>query len=133
MPDPKTRLPLIDLSALEAMVRDRTFRKDLFYRLRVVPLEVAPLTERREDILPLARQFIGRACKEHSCGPCSLSTEVLDLLMTHDWPGNVRELENAIERAVLLAEGKPRIEIGDLPPEIRRGDSSLALEPSPGR
>lgn len=104
---------------LDEMVREQTFRKDLFYRLRVIPLEVPPLRERREDVLPLARQFIGRACSEHSCGPCSLSTEVLDLLMIYDWPGNVRELENAIERAVLLAEGKPKIEPGDLPPEIR--------------
>jgi two-component system response regulator HydG len=104
---------------LESMVGERTFRKDLFYRLKVVPLEVPPLRDRREDILPLARQFIGRACKEHSCGPCSLSPEVLDLFMAYNWPGNVRELENAIERAVLLAEGKPRIEPGDLPPETR--------------
>ncbi|MBI4169824.1 MAG: hypothetical protein HY510_07795, partial [Acidobacteria bacterium] len=54
-------------------------------------------------------------------GPCSLSPEALDLLMAYGWPGNVRELENAIERAVVLAEGKPRIEPGDLPPEVRRG------------
>jgi transcriptional regulator with PAS, ATPase and Fis domain len=104
---------------LEEMIRDRTFRKDLFYRLRVIPLEVPPLRERREDILPLARQFILRSCNEHSCGPCSLSSEALDLLMRYEWPGNVREIENAIERAVLLAEGQPKIEAGDLPPEIR--------------
>ncbi|MBI4512206.1 MAG: sigma-54-dependent Fis family transcriptional regulator [Deltaproteobacteria bacterium] len=104
---------------LESMVSERTFRKDLFYRLKVVPLELPPLRRRREDILPLARQFISRSCKEHSCGPCSLGPDVVDLLIAYDWPGNVRELENAIERAVLLAEGKPRIEPGDLPPEIR--------------
>jgi transcriptional regulator with PAS, ATPase and Fis domain len=104
---------------LEAMVRERAFRKDLFYRLRVVPLEVPPLRERRDDILPLAQQFIRSVCAEHACGPCALSPEALDLLMAYDWPGNVRELENAIERGVLLSEGKPRIEPGDLPPEIR--------------
>ncbi len=104
---------------LEAMVEGGTFRKDLFYRIRVVVLEVPPLRERREEILLLARQFIARTCAEHSCGPCSLSPEALDLLMAHDWPGNVRELENAIERAVLLAEGRPKIEAADLPPEIR--------------
>ena len=115
---------------LESMVSERTFRKDLFYRLKVVPFEVPPLRERREDILLLARQFIGRACKEHSCGPCSLSPEVLDLFMVYEWPGNVRELENAIERAVLLAEGKPKIEPGDLPPEIRgQPPRSRALVP----
>lgn len=104
---------------LEAMIRERTFRKDLFYRLRVVPLEVPPLRERREDILPLARQLIRHSCSEHSCGPCALSAEALDLLLSYDWPGNVRELENAIERAVLLAEGQPKIGRHDLPPEIR--------------
>jgi DNA-binding NtrC family response regulator len=114
---------------LEAMVSERSFRKDLLYRLKVVPLEVPLLRERREDILPLARQFIGRACKEHSCGPCSLSTEVLDRFMAYDWPGNVRELENTIERAVLLAEGKPRIEPGDLPPEIRGQPTASRVSP----
>lgn len=106
---------------LEAMVRERTFRKDLYYRLRVVPLDVSPLRERREDILPLARLFISRFCTEYACGPCSLSAEVVDMLVTYDWPGNVRELENAIERAVLLADGKPKIEPQDLPPEVRAG------------
>lgn len=106
---------------LAEMVREKTFRKDLFYRLRVVPLEVPPLRDRREDILPLARYFIARVCAENSCGPCSLGPEALDLLMAYRWPGNVRELENAIERAVVLAEERPRIEPGDLPPEVRGG------------
>jgi transcriptional regulator with PAS, ATPase and Fis domain len=106
---------------LEEMVHEKTFRKDLFYRLRVVPLEVPALRARRDDILPLARQFIGRVCSENSCGPCSFGADVLDRLLGYEWPGNVRELENAIERAVLLAEGKPRIQVGDLPPEVREG------------
>ncbi len=106
---------------LDAMVRSREFRKDLLYRLRVVALEVPPLRERGEDILPLARQFIARACTEHHCGPCALGAEALEVLTAYDWPGNVRELESAIERGVLLAEGKPRIELSDLPPEVRGG------------
>jgi len=106
---------------LEEMVQGKTFRKDLFYRLRVVPLEVPALRARRDDILPLARQFIGRVCSANSCGPCSFGADVLDRVMAYEWPGNVRELENAIERAVLLAEGQPRIELGDLPPEVRGG------------
>ena len=115
---------------LEGMVRDRSFRKDLFYRLRVVPIEVPSLRDRREDILPLAREFIGHACGEHACGPCSLTSEALDLLLAYDWPGNVRELENTIERVVVLAEGKPRIETTDLPPEIRApGHGSRDNEP----
>ncbi|MCB9508190.1 MAG: sigma 54-interacting transcriptional regulator [Myxococcales bacterium] len=105
---------------LAAMVAERTFRKDLYFRLRVVALEIPPLRDRRDDILPLARAFIARSCRENQCGPCALGAEALDLFMAHDWPGNVRELENAIERAVVLAEGKPRIEAADLPPEIRQ-------------
>jgi len=104
---------------LEALIDAGGFRKDLFYRLRVIPLELPPLRERRDDILPLAREFIAKTCKQNSCGPCALSSDVLDALHAYPWPGNVRELENAIERAVVLAEGQPKIELGDLPPEIR--------------
>jgi len=106
---------------LAKMVEAGSFRKDLYYRLRVVPLEIPPLRERRDDILPLARQFIGRVCALNHCGPCSLKPKTLDILVAYDWPGNVRELENAIERAVLLAEGQPAIQPGDLPPEVRGG------------
>ncbi len=104
---------------LDEMVREHAFRKDLFYRLRVVPLVVPPLRDRKDDILPLARQFIARVCAEYACGPCALSPEVFDRLMAYDWPGNIRELDHAIERAVVLADGKPRIEPADLPPEVR--------------
>lgn len=104
---------------LEAMVAAGIFRKDLFYRLRVVPLEVPPLRDRPSDLLPLARELIARTCSQNRCGPCALSSEVLDALSGYPWPGNIRELENAIERAVILAEGQPRIELGDLPPEVR--------------
>jgi len=105
---------------LEAMVKAGSFRKDLYYRLRVVALEVPPLRERSADLLPLAHQLIAHTCSTNSCGPCALSSQVLDVFLAYAWPGNVRELENAIERAVILAEGQPRIELGDLPPELRR-------------
>ncbi len=104
---------------LTAMVEREAFRKDLYYRLRVVPLEVPPLRSRRDDIVPLSRHFITRTCATNSCGPCSLSSDVLEALHRYRWPGNIRELENAIERAVVLAEGRPRIELADLPPEVR--------------
>lgn len=104
---------------LEQLVELGGFRKDLYYRLRVIPLELPPLRARRDDILPLARHFIAKTCRQNSCGPCALSGAALDALCAYSWPGNVRELENAIERAVVLAEGQPRIEVGDLPPEIR--------------
>ncbi len=108
---------------LDERVRERTFREDLYYRLKVVSLEVPPLRRRREDILPLAHQFLRRGCARYHCGPCSLSAAALDRLLAYPWPGNVRELEHAMERAVVLAEGKPKIEASDLPPEIlREGD-----------
>lgn len=104
---------------LSDLVKAGSFREDLLYRLRVITLEVPSLRDRREDILPLARSLIAQSCRQNSCGPCSLSGAALDALSAHDWPGNVRELENAIERAVVLAEGQPKIEVADLPPEIR--------------
>ena len=116
---------------LEALVEEKTFRKDLYYRLRVVPLVVPPLRERREDLLPLARSFIARTCTENSCGPCALSSEVLDLLSAYDWPGNVRELENAIERAVILAENQPTIRPEDLPPEVREARDTAGRTDDP--
>jgi len=103
---------------LATMVRERGFRKDLYFRLKVLAIEVPPLRERREDVLPLAHAFMRRGCATYHCGPCSLSPAALDRLVAYHWPGNVRELEHAMERAVVLAEGKPKIEASDLPPEI---------------
>lgn len=125
-----TRIIAATNRELEVMVQERAFRKDLYYRLHVVSVEVPPLRARREDILPLARQFIQRACAEYCRGPCSLAPDVPDLLLSYDWPGNVRELQSAMERAVLLAEDKPTIERRDLPPEIRAQDRVPA--PVPG-
>jgi transcriptional regulator with PAS, ATPase and Fis domain len=110
---------------LEEMVRERMFRKDLYYRLKVVSLEVPPLRARREDILPLAQHFVRRGCETYHCGPCSLSAEALDRLLGYSWPGNVRELKHALERAVVLAEGKPKIEETDLPPEVLGGTNEF--------
>jgi DNA-binding NtrC family response regulator len=114
---------------LEEMVRERSFRRDLYYRLKVVMLEIPPLRERRDDILALAHTFVRRGCATYSCGPCSLSAQALDRLLGYPWPGNVRELGHALERAVVLAEGKPKIGVDDLPPEIASGH---ALPAAPG-
>jgi len=91
---------------LKEAVRQGMFREDLYYRLSVVPIELPPLRDRRQDILPLAQHFIrkyneenGRKVSEH------IAPEVLLLLENYSWPGNVRELENAIERAVVIAPG----------------------------
>jgi DNA-binding NtrC family response regulator len=91
---------------LREAVKQGSFREDLYYRLAVVPIELPPLRDRREDVLPLAQHFIrkyneenGRNVSEH------IVPEVLALLEAYSWPGNVRELENAIERAVVIAPG----------------------------
>jgi DNA-binding NtrC family response regulator len=78
------------------------FREDLYFRLNVIPIQLAPLRERREDVLPLARHFLHRYADE-AARRVSLSEEAERALLAHPWPGNVRELENAIERAVVLA------------------------------
>jgi DNA-binding NtrC family response regulator len=91
---------------LKEAVKQGTFREDLYYRLAVVPIELPPLRDRREDILPLAQHFI-RKYNEENLRQVSeqIAPEVLALLEGYSWPGNVRELENAIERAVVIAPG----------------------------
>jgi len=95
---------------LRAEVDAGRFREDLYFRLKVIPVELAPLRDRRDDILPLARFFLGR----HAAGrPLRLSAETDAALAAHPWPGNVRELNNAIERAAVLCR-RDVIEPGDL-------------------
>ena len=84
---------------LQAMVREGTFREDLYYRLNVIEVRLPPLSERVDDILPLAEHFLA--------GRAMLSEPARDALRAHAWPGNVRELKNVIERAALLAGGQP--------------------------
>jgi two-component system response regulator AtoC len=91
---------------LKEMVRAGTFREDLFYRLRVLPVELPPLRRRPEDIAPLARLFLRRFSDEFAKEVEDLDAAALRLLESAPWPGNVRELRNAVERAVLLAEGR---------------------------
>jgi transcriptional regulator with GAF, ATPase, and Fis domain len=89
---------------LKEAVKQGTFREDLYYRLAVVPIELPPLRDRREDILPLAQHFIAKYNEENGRQVSEqIAPEVLALLEAYSWPGNVRELENAIERAVVIA------------------------------
>jgi len=104
---------------LGAAVEAGQFRRDLFYRLNVVPLRLPPLRERREDIPVLVAHFLRRfVSPDHPLK--TLDPEAMDLLMKADWPGNVRQLENAIEHAVVLSRSD-LIGPGDLPDSIRRG------------
>ncbi len=91
---------------LAAMVQAGQFREDLYYRLNVVSIEMPPLRERKDDIVPLANSFIRRFSGELKKKIDGLEAEAQKLLMRYNWPGNIRELENAIERAMLLTESR---------------------------
>ena len=99
---------------LMAMVREKTFREDLYYRIHVVQIQLPPLRERLEDVFPLAEHFLNRVGKDRGL---KFSTASKKALQSWRWPGNVRELENAITRAVVCAAAES-IEPGDLPPEV---------------
>jgi DNA-binding NtrC family response regulator len=91
---------------LKEAVRQGTFREDLYYRLSVVPIELPPLRDRREDVLPLAQHFIRKYNEENGRNVAEqIAPDVLALMEAYSWPGNVRELENSIERAVVIAPG----------------------------
>jgi DNA-binding NtrC family response regulator len=81
------------------------FRDDLYYRINGLPIRLPSLRERREDILPLAECFLRRSCEETGAGPFRFSRETAEILVKYPWPGNIREIENAVGRAVALAEG----------------------------
>jgi len=110
---------------LMADVKTGRFREDLFYRLHVFPISVPPLRERAEDIPDLVRHFLIRFATEEGKRVRSVSAEALRLLMAHRWPGNVRQLENAIFRAVVLAEGE-EIGLDEFPQIAASADPATA-------
>ncbi|HEX4455621.1 MAG TPA: sigma 54-interacting transcriptional regulator, partial [Kofleriaceae bacterium] len=107
---------------LEAMAAQGQFRSDLFFRLRVVELEVPPLRTRGEDISDLADHFVQQFARRYRKSSLKLDASARAALVGYAWPGNVRELENTIERAVVLASG-PAIAAKDLALETRRQPS----------
>ncbi len=112
---------------LAERVRAGRFREDLYYRLRVIPIRIPPLRERRADIPLLAKHFLELAAEENGKQIDAISREVFDVLMEHDWPGNVRELENVIQRAVVIcpdAQLEPEHLLWDSGPEISIGGSA---------
>ncbi len=104
---------------LRRAVAEGLFREDLYYRLRVFPIEVPPLRARREDIEPIARLLLSRACARTG-RELRLSPEAVRVLLSYPWPGNVRELENALEFAATVARGQT-LQPEDLPREILEG------------
>jgi len=111
---------------LERDVASGRFRADLFYRIHVVPIELPPLRERREDVRLLADHFLTQARTSAGRGPTRIAADALAALERFPWPGNVRELRNAIERAVALCEADA-IELSDLPASVVRTERIEAL------
>jgi len=110
---------------LEGLVKEGTFRPDLYYRLNVFSIELPPLRERREDIPLLADHFLQKYARAMNKRFTSISRAALDKLMDYGWPGNVRELENAIERALVVGR-EPEIQRADLPLSLQGGSGPPA-------
>lgn len=108
---------------LEALIKKRRFREDLYYRLDVFPIHIPPLRERRSDILLLADYFVEKYSKSANKNVRRISTPAIDMLMRYHWPGNVRELENCIERAVLLTNDDV-VHGHHLPPSLQTAEAS---------
>lgn len=106
---------------LEEMVKQKSFREDLFYRLMVFPIHIPPLKERRKDIEPLAQLFLGQLNKKYGFRK-EFTFEALELLKEYQWPGNIRELKNLVERAVIISSEDL---IGPESIPVETGDSSL--------
>jgi DNA-binding NtrC family response regulator len=108
---------------LDELVEAGEFRRDLFFRLNVIPIEIPPLRDRPEDIPVLFRFFL----REHAgSAHIGVDRDVDEALLGYHWPGNVRQLQNIVERMVLLRDGD-RIGLGDVPPQIRQGEASRPL------
>jgi DNA-binding NtrC family response regulator len=103
---------------LRRMVREGSFREDLFYRLNVVPIPLPPLRARREDIPLLAQHFVKKSCKSNGLPVRALPQATVRALMSYDWPGNIRELENAVEHAVALSGRSSEITTDMLPEDM---------------
>jgi len=115
-------------SDLRRMVADGLFREDLYYRLNVIPVQIPPLRDRKEDIPLLVQHFLDKF-RPDTAGPgrspITVSQQAMRHLMQYPWPGNVRQLENAIERAIAFTVGRSQIDLPDLPPEIQQAQDLM--------
>ena len=118
---------------LRAALEEGRFREDLYYRLNVVPINIPPLRQRREDIPFLALHFVNKLSKDLSSRAKELSPGAVDRLLEHSWPGNVRELENTIERSLVLASGET-LQASDMrieAPRTSAAQNALAAQTQP--
>jgi DNA-binding NtrC family response regulator len=114
---------------LRKLVKDGSFREDLFYRLNVVPIGLPPLRSRREDVVLLAQHFVAKSCKHNGVPRRTLSQAALRALMGYSWPGNIRQLENAIEHAVAVSGVATEILPEMLPEDVRSPGRSSMVTP----
>jgi DNA-binding NtrC family response regulator len=112
---------------LGEMAEEGRFRKDLYYRLNVIPITVPPLRERGDDIPLLANHFVRQHAKRMGLDNLLFDAEALEALRNYEWPGNVRELANVVERALALCNGDA-ITLDDLPPNVRQFTPNLNKE-----
>lgn len=129
-----TRLIKVDVRLIAATNRDLraaleegTFREDLYYRLNVVPIDIAPLRERREDIPELTNLFVARFSGDSGKPITGIASDAMQLLVSYHWPGNVRELQNVIERACALAQG-PLLNVSDIHLDNLRGKAGAPAD-----
>ena len=113
--------------SLDRLVQEGKFREDLFFRIRVVQIQIPPLRDRPEDIPILAESFRKEYSLENGKGDLSFAPSSIKLFMNYRWPGNVRELRTAVEHGVVLAKGRT-IEPDDLPNSVRRGSGSEGIQ-----
>ncbi|HLP76195.1 MAG TPA: sigma-54 dependent transcriptional regulator, partial [Candidatus Paceibacterota bacterium] len=113
---------------LEELVKAKTFREDLYFRLKVVEITLPPLRDRVSDVPLLAQAFLCEFAKENNKPVTEFTAEALELLIGYQWPGNVRELRTAIEHAVVLCRGE-KISARDLPASVRAGTANASADP----
>lgn len=113
---------------LEQAINTEKFRKDLYYRLSVVPIEMPPLYKISDDVPALTEYFIVRFAEQSGLNPCKFSSDVMDILKSYKWPGNIRQLKNVVEWLMIMqgSNGNDVVSVKDLPPEIA-GKSSAEL------
>jgi len=112
---------------LEKKVKEGSFRKDLYFRLNVIPIPIPPLRERTEDIMPLIYAFLRKYNEIFGLQVSDITADAFALLKAYSWPGNIRELENVIERALNFA-GDNLIGVEQLPPHMRQGNSTSTVQ-----
>jgi transcriptional regulator with GAF, ATPase, and Fis domain len=112
---------------LKKMVKEGTFREDLYYRLNIIPITLPPLRDRREDVPLIAQHFVQKSCTSNNLQPKTLTQEAVRALTNYSWPGNIRQLANVIEHAVAMSGAEREVPPSALPREVTEASGSLLM------